>query len=58
MEIEEILDGGQIGELIMELEKTCKDVGREKRGGGGGRPLKGDSVLPSHTLRFLGESFW
>ena len=47
---------GQIGELIIiDGGETCRDVGREKRGGGGGRPLKGDSVLPSHTLRFLGE---
>ena len=37
---------------------TCREVGSEKSGGGGGRAAKGDSVLLSHTLRFLGRQFF
>ena len=39
---------------------TWRDVGREKRGGGGGRvgPPREESVRPSHRLRLLEIRFW
>ena len=39
---------------------TWRDVGREKRGGGGGRlgPPREESVRPSHRLRLLESRFW
>ena len=39
------------------MAATCREVGSEKSGGGGGRAAKGDSVRLSHTLRFLGRHF-